>query len=201
MAEPRITSIEVHEYAYSLHDLGTDYNGFNLVYVPGSTVDLKGYIIRIGTDVGLVGEYAGGSAAEYSTLPSFAHYLIGKHALERERIYTDVKRALRQVARIGLAPVDIALWDLAGKYYQAPIYRLLGGYKERLPCYASTYHGDTNGGLDSPEAYAEFALQCQELGYPAFKIDGLQRQDTVYGVCPITTPNTHCLRAAVVMAA
>ena len=39
-------------------------DGFNLVYVPGSTVDLKGYIIRIGTDVGLVGEYAGGSAAE-----------------------------------------------------------------------------------------------------------------------------------------
>ncbi len=175
MDEPRITSIEVHEYAYSLHDLGTDYNGFNLVYVPGNTVDLKGYIIRIGTDVGLVGEYAGGSAAEYSTLPSFAHYLIGKHALERERIYTDVKRALRQVARIGLAPVDIALWDLAGKYYQTPIYRLLGGYKERLPCYASTYHGDTNGGLDSPEAYAEFAQQCQELGYPAFKIHGWGR--------------------------
>jgi L-alanine-DL-glutamate epimerase-like enolase superfamily enzyme len=175
MDEPRITSIEVHEYAYSLHDLGTDYNGFNLVYVPGNTVDLKGYIIRIATDVGLVGEYAGGSAAEYATLPSFAHYLIGKHALERERIYTDVKRALRQVARVGLAPVDIALWDLAGKYYQTPIYRLLGGYKERLPCYASTYHGDTNGGLDSPEAYAEFAQQCQELGYPAFKIHGWGR--------------------------
>jgi L-alanine-DL-glutamate epimerase-like enolase superfamily enzyme len=175
MAEPRITSIEVHEYAYSLHDLGTDENGFNLVYVPGSTVDLKGYIIRIGTDVGLVGEYAGGSAAEYATLPSFAHYLIGKHALERERIYTDVKRALRQVARIGLAPVDIALWDLAGKYYQTPVYRLLGGYKERLPCYASTYHGDTNGGLDSPDAYADFAQQCQELGYPAFKVHGWGR--------------------------
>ncbi len=86
-----------------------------------------------------------------------------------------MKRALRQVARIGLAPVDIALWDLAGKYYQTPIYRLLGGYKERLPCYASTYHGDANGGLDSPEAYAEFAQQCQELGYPAFKIHGWGR--------------------------
>jgi L-alanine-DL-glutamate epimerase-like enolase superfamily enzyme len=172
MAEPKITSIEIHEYAYSLHDLGTDYNGFNLVYTPGGSVAMKGYILRINTDVGLVGEYAGGSAAEYSTLASFAHYLIGKHALERERIYTDVKRALRQVARIGLAPVDIALWDLAGKYYQTPIYRLLGGYKERLPCYASTYHGDANGGLDSPEAYAEFAQQCQSMGYPAFKIHG-----------------------------
>jgi L-alanine-DL-glutamate epimerase-like enolase superfamily enzyme len=172
MAEPRITGIEVHSYTYALNDLGTDYNGFNLVYAPGSSVVQTNYIVRILTDVGLVGEYAGGSAADYAILPSFAHYLIGKHALERERIYADVKRALRQVARIGLAPVDIALWDLAGKYYQTPIYRLLGGYKQRLPCYASTYHGDTSGGLDSPEAYADFALQCRDMGYPAFKIHG-----------------------------
>jgi len=155
-----------------LQNLGHDYNGFNLVYVPGGTVTQTNHILRILTDVGLVGEYAGGSAADYAILLSFADYLIGKHALERERIYADVKRALRQVARIGLAPVDIALWDLAGKYYQAPIYRLLGGYKERLPCYASTYHGDTNGGLDSPAAYADFALQCRDMGYPAFKIHG-----------------------------
>src|SRR5258706_8605752 len=172
MAEPRITGIEVHTYTYTLDNLGKDYNGFNLVYVPGSTVVQTNHIIRILTDVGLVGEYAGGSTADYAILPSFAHYLIGKHALERERIYADVKRALRQVARIGLAPVDISFWGLAGPYYQTPIYRLLGGYKERLPCYASTYHGDTSGGLDSPDAYADFALQCRAMGYPAFKIHG-----------------------------
>jgi len=175
MAEPRIIKIEVHEYEYTVKDLGTDYNGFNLVYVPGSTITRTGHILRIYTDVGLIGEYAGGSAAEYSTLSWFSHYLIGKNALERERIYTDVRRALRQVARIGLAPIDIALWDLAGKYYNAPIYKLLGGYKESLPCYASTYHGDESGGLDSPEAYADFARQCQEMGYPAFKIHGWGR--------------------------
>jgi L-alanine-DL-glutamate epimerase-like enolase superfamily enzyme len=80
------------------------------------------------------------------------------------------------VARIGVAPVDIALWDLAGKYYNAPIYRLLGGYKESVPCYASTYHGDQErDGLSSPGAYAEFAVQCREMGYPAFKIHGWGR--------------------------
>jgi L-alanine-DL-glutamate epimerase-like enolase superfamily enzyme len=191
MAEPRITSIEVHEYAYSLNELGTDYNGFNLVYVPGGTVNLKGYIIRILTDSGLVGEYAGGGAAEYATLPQFAHYLIGKHALERERIYSDVRRALRQVARIGLAPVDIALWDLAGKYYETPVYRLLGGYKDRLPCYASTYHGDTNGGLASPEAYAVFALQCREMGYPAFKIHGWGRAPIAQEIATVHAVRKH----------
>ncbi len=172
MADPKITKIEVHQYEFTLDGLGTDYNGFNLVYEPGSKITRKGHIIRIFSDVGVVGEYAGGSATEYSSLPIFAGYLMGKSALERERIYTDVKRALRQVARIGMAPVDIALWDLAGKLYDAPVHKLLGGYKESLPCYASTYHGDHAGGLDSPEAYADFALQCKEMGYPAFKIHG-----------------------------
>jgi L-alanine-DL-glutamate epimerase-like enolase superfamily enzyme len=172
MAEPVITKIEVHTYQYKIKDMGTDYNGFNLVYTPGSEITSGGHIIRIFSDVGVIGEYAGGGAADYAVLPRFTHYLIGKNALERERIYTDVKRALRQVARIGMAPVDVALWDLAGKYYDTPIYRLLGGYKESVPCYASTYHGDNNGGLDSPQAYAEFAEQCKEMGYPAFKIHG-----------------------------
>ena len=96
--------------------------------------------------------------------------VLGKNPLEREKIYHDVKRILRQVARIGLAPVDIALWDLAGKYYDAPIYELLGGYRKKLPVYASTTVGDSHGGLDSPNAYADFAQQCLEMGYRAFKI-------------------------------
>ena len=176
MADPKIEKIEIHEYAYTLNDLGKDYNGFNLVYEPGSTVHSKGYILRILTDAGIVGEYAGGSAIDYATLPRFTHYLIGSSALERERIYTDVKRALRQAAQIGMAPVDIALWDLAGKLYGTPVYKLLGGYKKSVPCYASTYHGDEQkDGLSSPEAYADFAEQCLDMGYPAFKIHGWGR--------------------------
>ncbi len=176
MADPKITKVEVHEYEYARTNLGTDYNGFNLVYAPDSTVTGKGHIVRILTDQGVTGEYAGGSAADYATLPRFAPYLIGKSALERERIYTDVRRALRQVARIGLAPIDTALWDLAGRLYDAPVYKLLGGYKESVPCYASTYHGDhVADGLSSPGAYADFSVECQEMGYPAFKIHGWGR--------------------------
>jgi len=36
-----------------------------------------------------------------------------------------------------LAPLDIALWDAAGKTLGQPVHRLLGGYRERLPAYAS----------------------------------------------------------------
>ena len=176
MADPIITKIEVHEYQFEMENLGTDYNGFNLVYEPGNRISQRGNILRIETDQGIVGEYAGGRAAEFSTIPLFAHFLIGRSALERELIYTEVKRALRQVARIGLAPIDIALWDIAGKLYDQPLYKLLGGYKTSIPCYASTYHGDHQpDGLSSPEAFADFAEQCLDLGYPAFKIHGWGR--------------------------
>ncbi len=176
MADPIITKIEIHTYESERVNLGKDYNGFNLVYEPGSRIKTQGSILRIETDQGIVGEYAGGSGAEYSTLPTFIHFLIGRSALQRELIYTEVRRALRQVARIGFAPVDIALWDIAGKLYDQPVYKLLGGYKDSIPCYASTYHGDHQpDGLSTPEAFADFAEHCLDLGYPAFKIHGWGR--------------------------
>jgi len=61
--------------------------------------------------------------------------------------------------------------------YRTPdylLYELLGGgWRKKLPAYASTYHGDENGGLTTPDDFAQFALRCKEqYGYPAFKIHG-----------------------------
>ena len=145
-----------------------------LVYQPGSRLPATGYVFAIETDAGITGEYVGGNSVSYAQVGMVAHYLLGKNPLERERIYNDLKRALRKHDRFGMGPIDIALWDIAGKLYDAPICELLGGYRTSLPAYASTYHGDENGGLDSPEAFAEFALQCREMGYPAFKNDCTQ---------------------------
>ncbi len=170
MAEkPIITKFEFTEFEYTLQDMTRDYNGFNLVYEKGSTLTMKQSVMQVHTSMGITGELL---SAMPHTLPILAPWLIGKNALERERIYQDTKRALRQQARMGIAQVDIALWDIAGKYYNAPIWELLGGHIRPLPCYASTPHGDHNGGLDCPEAYADFAEQCLEMGYPAFKIHG-----------------------------
>ena len=70
-----------------------------------------------------------------------------------------------------LYAVDVALWDLAGKAANMPIYKLLGATRTKVPAYASTMCGDDlEGGLNTPEAYARFALQCKELGYTAFKL-------------------------------
>ena len=65
----------------------------------------------------------------------------------------------------------MALWDLTGRYLGQPVYKLLGATRDKVPAYASTMCGDDlEGGLDTPEAYAEFARWCQERGYPAFKL-------------------------------
>ena len=176
MSDPKITRIEIHEYKWELPNMGRDYNGFNLVYEPGAKAQMTGYVMQMFTDVGIVGEFAGGGRAEYSTLPQFWHFLKGRSALERENINSEVKRALRQVARIGIAPIDIALWDIAGKLYNQPIHKLLGGHKTALPCYASTYHGDHQpDGLSTPEAFADYAEASLGIGYPAFKIHGWGR--------------------------
>ena len=172
--ELTITRVEVLTYGYTTNDLAADsyYNGFNLVYSPGARLDRTGHVLRIYTDAGIVGEFAGGAPVDFAQMRMFVPYLIGRNPLKRELFYNDVKRALRKYDRMSMGPVDIALWDIAGKLYDAPVWELLGGYRRSIPAYASTYHGDENGGLDTPEAFAEFATACRDMGYRAFKIHG-----------------------------
>jgi len=152
--------------------MGRDYNGFNTVYQPGNRVRSRGCVFTVETDAGVTGEFVGGTSTSYSQVQMVASYLLGRNPLERELIHNDIKRGMRHLDRQGMGPINIALWDIAGKLYDAPIYEMLGGFRKTLPAYASTYHGDGNGGLDTPEAFAEFAVQCREMGYPALKIHG-----------------------------
>ena len=168
MATPKITKLEQIFFSHEIQDMGSDYNGFNTVYEKGSVLKMRPSMLRIHTDQGLLGEGPGNQP-----LPAnVAQYLLGKNPFEREKIYNDLKRGLRHTDRTAISAVDVALWDLAGRAYGVPIYQLLGGYKKTIPAYASTYHGDENGGLSSPEAFADFAEQCYEIGYRAFKIHG-----------------------------
>ena len=172
-SETKIRELELVVYEYTVHGVGTDYNGFNIVCEKGGKLSQRSAVFRVTTDSGITGEYPCGSAgqAQYH-LSLVADYLIGRNPFEREVIYNDLKRALRHTDRIAISMVDVALWDLAGKAYDVPIYRMLGGNNRPLPAYASTLHGDNGEGLCSPEAYADFAEECRERGYPAFKIHG-----------------------------
>ncbi len=166
-----ISRIESTEFSYPIENVGSD-AGYNLVYEPGTTTERKVFGIKIETDEGVTGEFVGGNSPAFAQINTLADNLIGRDPLRRERLWSEMKRALRKYDRMGIGPIDIALWDLAGKYYDAPIHELLGTYRTRLPAYASTYHADDNGGLDSPHAYADFAEECLERGFPGFKIHG-----------------------------
>ena len=168
----KITKIEIIKYEYTLENVGKDYNTFNMVYEPNGKLTTEDSILLIHTSEGIVGEYVGIRGPALAEIQIVADYLIGKNPLEREEIYNDTKRALRHFAMLGTGIVDICLWDIAGKLYQEPIWKLLGGKSKKLPCYASTLHGDENGGLTTPDDFAEFAEQCRSLGYPAFKVHG-----------------------------
>ncbi|MFN8524167.1 MAG: enolase C-terminal domain-like protein [Chloroflexota bacterium] len=162
----KIRSVEVCEFRQEVREVATA-----PIYAPGAVRDATMTAIRIETDAGIAGEHVTYAGLEAAGARQVAQSLIGRNALEREKIYQDLKRVLRQVARIGIAAIDIALWDLAGKYYNAPVYELLGGYRTKLPCYASTFHADdAPNGLSSPEAFADFAEQCLQMGYKAFKL-------------------------------
>ena len=171
-ANPKITKIEVHKFEYIVTDITTGEVGRK--YVKGAKDKNSAYALKIMTDIGVTGEYVGGFAVDYAAFPMFINDIIGMNPLERELIYTEVKRKTRQIARLGMAPLDIALWDFAGKFHNVPINQLLGGYKKTLPTYVATMTGEeaNSGGLDSPEAYADFAARCMEMGYAGFKIHG-----------------------------
>ncbi|MFD3484685.1 enolase C-terminal domain-like protein [Streptomyces sp. NPDC058665] len=166
----KIERIRIDKAKFDMLDFSKHPTGFSLVYTPGSRKPTSAYAIRIYTDEGAVGQYVGGNSVATAQVKMFGDYLVGKDPLQRELIYNDVKRQLRKFDKMGMGFVDIALWDLAGRVHNASVRTLLGGWKTRLPAYASTAAGDRNGGLDSPEAYADFAVACKELGYRAYKL-------------------------------
>ena len=170
MPKPRITKVEIETFTYELSDLARGEHG--PTYSPGKSITNTAHAITIFTDVGVSGEYVWSGPIEYAGACVVAELLVGQNPLEREYLYTHIKQTMRQQAEIGISAVDIALWDLAGKYHDAPINRLLGGYRKTLPTYPASVHATEHDELKSPEEMADFAEQCKELGYPAFKIHG-----------------------------
>lgn len=167
---PTITSVETVSFEYTLENVARNPAGTGIMYEPGSTAERTTHAVRIETDAGVAGEYVGGTAPGLTQVRMCADTLVGRDALARESIWNHLKSTLRTFDGTGVGPLDIALWDLAGKHCDVPIHRLLGTYRTELPAYVSTYAGSENGGLDSPEAYADFAASVQSSGFDAYKI-------------------------------
>jgi L-alanine-DL-glutamate epimerase-like enolase superfamily enzyme len=166
---PEITQIEVDSFTYPVEGVSKDPATQKLVYSPNETHERTAHGIRIHTDVGVTGAYIGGNEPAVAQINPCASYLLGRDPLKRERHWNSLRQVLRKYDQMGLGMIDIALWDLAGRLYGAPIHELLGTYRERLPAYASTYFAERDRGFATGEAFAEFAETCYEYGYGAFK--------------------------------
>ena len=64
-----------------------------------------------------------------------------------------------------ISVLDMALWDLQARFFNLPLYKLLGGCRDKVKAYASTYPN-----MGSPEVYAQHALDCKNQGYTHYKI-------------------------------
>ncbi len=128
-------------------------------WVPGMTLQRRGAIIlKIHTDEGIVGLGCPGYVVPSNFESWIKPQLIGKDPFAVEQH----ARMLRQ-ANTGWG-VEIALWDIIGKATGQPIYKLWGGYADRVPAYASFVE------VRTPEKRVEDVQRIQAEGYQAVKL-------------------------------
>lgn len=131
-------------------------------------------LTKIITDEGAEGYYFGGRGHgdqdglqpdERATLrSSFKSMLMGQDPFDREKFWHWMW--VRQMLPENLiSAVDMALWDIQARTMGVPIHKLLGGCRDKVKAYASTYPN-----MGQPEDYAEHAAECKAQGYKAYKI-------------------------------
>lgn len=140
--------------------------------------------VRIYTDEGLVGlgeTYPFPDAEKAVIHKVLAPVLLGRDSSQIDRLWADMLGALSYSGWAGaemraISAIDIALWDLAGKRANQPVYQLLGGAsRERIRTYNTCYdHVDFMG---EP---VRLARELIDSGIHAMKIwpfDGVAREN------------------------
>lgn len=143
--------------------------------------------VRINTDEGISGygeigvAYGNAQSAGFGMGVDFAKCIIGLDPLNSEEIWNRLHRLTfwgmgnGGVIMAGIGGIDIALWDIKGKVFNAPVYQLLGGKTNtRLRAYASQLQfdwGKVSKSLSQPEEYAEAAKKAMADGFTAVKVD------------------------------
>ena len=135
-------------------------------------------LVEVETDTGLLGlgeaAHFGGPLVSTATVieQELRPHLLGQDPRETERLWELMHRRAYKHARGGIviaaiSGVDIALWDLRGKLAGMPLWRLLGGYRRRVPAYATG--GFYAEGKGVPELADEMRAYCRH-GFRAVKL-------------------------------
>ncbi len=142
-----------------------------LSYYGGERTILKrdAMLVRVEADNGLVG-YApnqGSEKAHRAIESTVAPFLEGKSLSDPDALrirFQEITKADGELSKV-YASVEIALYDLCGKAWGAPVSELIGGrVRDRIRLYGSA------GMYMAPEKYAEEAYAISQLGFPAYKM-------------------------------
>ncbi len=133
-------------------------------------------IVKITTDDGLVGWGEGYGPADIiqSGIKHLTPNLIGKNPIQNETLWFDLYRKSLDFARRGvltasISALDIALWDIKGKYLNLPVSVLLGGQlRKRVVPYATGLYFSKENCL--PKRLAEEARDYVKQGFRAIKM-------------------------------
>lgn len=144
-------------------------------------------VCRIHTDTGIYGDgeaalaYGVASSGAFGMIKDLSRLIIGMDPLENEIIWDKLYKSTfwgqngGPVVFAGISAIDIALWDIKGKYFNVPVYKLLGGkFRDNIRCYASQLQfgwGDTRIPAVSVQDYVDNCKQAISEGYDAVKID------------------------------
>ena len=102
-------------------------------------------LVKITTDNGIAGwgetTLEGKPKSTWAAVEELADYLVGKDPLRIEHHWQHIYRSAffrgGNVLMSALAGIDQALWDIAGKYYEVPAYRLMGNNtRDKIRVYA-----------------------------------------------------------------
>lgn len=133
-------------------------------------------------DIWGCGEGVDATPGTYHLVKLFERRIKGKNPLNIHRLFEDIRKAgFFEGAQAGmfvavLSAVETALWDLAGKALNLPVYQLLGGkFRDKIRVYLDTALYQSN--LPSPEEFADNARKAKEMGFTAVKFDLDQRND------------------------
>jgi galactonate dehydratase len=149
---------------------GTRGEGMKITGVRGYPVKVghrNQFVVTVETDEGITGVGEGGISgrelAMQGMLEHFSGFLIGEDPRRIEHLWQTMYRGAYfeggKITAATLSAVDIALWDVLGKWLGVPVYQLLGGAsRERVQCFASP------GVLNGP-ACVEQARQLVEAGW------------------------------------
>src|SRR5213595_3568072 len=126
-------------------------------------------LIRIDTDQGVygLGEVRDGASPTYALF--LKSRILGEDPLRLDKIFRRIKQFgghARQGG--GVSAIEMALWDVAGKVYGAPVYAMIGGgkFRDKVRIYA-----DTEESKD-PKTYAQRMKERKEgMGITWLKMD------------------------------